>query len=164
MDILANDYEKYTDAAIYALVGSDGKRYIGQAKNYYQRMQQHRYAFNSIAKGKHGAEGYKLCEAIKNGITFRAEILEKIPLIERTYNNLNRRELYYYRLYGGLDGTYNSTEPKPPYHSLPDGDMIIFTFKVSDPNMRKKLESVGDYNEYVKELIKKDIRENGQRH
>ena len=163
INVLANDYEKYTGGAIYALIGSDGKRYIGQSINYYQRMQQHRYAFNSIAKGKKDApEGNKLIDAITNGITFHAEILEKIPFSECTINNLNRKENYYFDLYGGLNGTYNSTAPKSPYYLSEFGDVIRFGFNVYDTEIIRKLDSVGDYNTYLKELIRKDIRKHEQ--
>lgn len=114
MNNLDRDYEKYTGAVIYALVGSDGVCYIGKSINYFNRMEQHYYAFNSISKGKETIEGNKLVKAIRSGIRFKAKILEKIPPEKNSHNYLCEREEFYFELYGGLDGTYNSTYPTAP--------------------------------------------------
>lgn len=162
MEILNSNYEQYTGTVIYALVGSDGKRYIGKALNFVQRMKQHGYELERVANGKESYhEGFKLCQAVKDGIKFKAEILEKVPFLKNTHNYLCEREQYYYELYGGANNTYNSTLPTPanenyePYNEI----ILCLDFDKDDKELVGFLKSMqrDKLQNYIKDLIRRDI-------
>ena len=111
--------DDYNGAAIYSLVDSEGKRYIGQATHLQDRLETHRRQLNKAITNPEGecAEGKKLIDAVKNGMKFKVEILEKIPDDKATVNILRCWEAYYLDCYGGYDNTYNSAAMPSPVWS-----------------------------------------------
>lgn len=103
----------FKGSAVYALVDEDGKRYIGQSKHLLRRLVTHRAALRRIRKGEHyygSLENAKITEAVKNGKTFRVEVLKTFPdVYEASLKQLVYWENYYIEQYGGPEQTYNIT-------------------------------------------------------
>lgn len=121
--ILKQWNETYNGAAIYALVGSNGIRYIGQARKLQSRLNSHRIEFNKIYKKDNciSSENAKIIKAIKDGVTFTVEILIKLPPNKTTINYLRYYERYYLEQFGGYDNTYNKG-----YINMPRWDYAPF--------------------------------------
>lgn len=91
---------EYDGMGIYAIIDENDKMYIGSSKNIKSRLSQHR---NALAGG-YGNK--KLLEALEKGLTFRCEILEKVPFGHDTYH-LREREKYYSEKYDSFQSGYN---------------------------------------------------------
>lgn len=160
-DSWLTDIEKYEGPGIYSLVDENGKRYIGQAKNVYKRLRTHRNAINNVHyKGNSGSivEGQKICDAVLAGHKFRVEILKKIPWYEATLNELTRQEKYYLDLYGGRDNTYNMA---PMDNPLCETEKFAYTVELPiklEKGLVDYLKDQGDANEYLKKLIREDMK------
>lgn len=106
---------KYNGSAIYALVGSNGKEYIGQTSHLQQRLMAHRSEFRRILnatdkqiKSDRFLEGKKMIEAIRAGVTFKVRILKSFPEVyQASKNDRFLWENYYLNQAGGLKETYN---------------------------------------------------------
>lgn len=106
---------KYNGSAIYALVGSNSKQYIGQASHLQCRLIAHRNAFQRVMNATdeqietmHFNVGGNLVKAIREGITFHAEVLKSFPEVyQASKNDMFLWENYFIQRAGGLDKTYN---------------------------------------------------------
>lgn len=150
--------ESYDGSAIYSLVDPNGKRYIGQAKQLQNRLNNHRRELNKVYKNKNTRilEGSELIEAVKNGIRFKVEILKKIPWYEATVNNLRYWEHYYLEKYGGIKDTYNVAPIPQPVENYDEFNSVELVIDI-DADILEKLSEVDNMQGYIKSLIRADI-------
>lgn len=67
---------EYSGAGVYALIGSDGRYYIGSSKNVNQRLKTHLSCMRRSIKNGHDAfVSSKLEDALHKGITFDCKLL-----------------------------------------------------------------------------------------
>lgn len=122
--ILKNWNDPYNGPVIYALIDENGKAYIGKSKKMNDRLRAHRIDFNRIGKGlMPHHEGEKLIQAINDGHIFSVKILIKPMSV--THNQLCELEKYFFKLYGGINNTYNSTYPTEPNYMYKGYNIII---------------------------------------
>ena len=106
--ILRECKDKYNGAGIYRLYDNYGKSYIGRTLHIQDRLQMHRYKMNNVFfTGTIEGDNIKIDEAVRKGLTFDAEILEKIPPDKTDFRSMKKLEEYYLELYGGNESTYN---------------------------------------------------------
>lgn len=151
--------DNYTGAGIYSLMDENGKRYIGQAINVQNRLETHRRELSKICKNNEAItnEGSKLADAARNGARFKVEILKKLPWHKATVNILRYWERFYLDKFGGLKNTYNSCVVYDPVWSYEPNNEVTLKIDITDSDILDKLESVGNRQGYIKELIRKDI-------
>ena len=78
--MVLNNIPDYNGCGIYALIGSDGKYYIGSAKNVNRRIKSHFDCMKRVLKFGHDAFiSSNLENAVIGGITFKAKILAAFP-------------------------------------------------------------------------------------
>lgn len=152
----------YEGAAIYSLVGDDGKRYIGQATHLQRRLDAHRQAMNKIWKRKCtcSPEGSNLVDAVLRGVKFKVEVLRKIPWTEASVNNLRYWEKHYFNVYGGFEGTYNTGIVYDPVWSYEPGNEVELSIDLSktDADILARLREVENIQGYIKDLIRQDMK------
>lgn len=111
--LLTWDFKPPKCKAIYCLADEDGRRYVGQTRNLYSRLHQHRHRLDYAFA--HPTEWFlynqKLVRAARDGMHFRAEILRTFD-DNASHIEMNFWERYYINKYGGLYLTYNI---EPPY-------------------------------------------------
>lgn len=148
--------DDFTGAAIYSLVDSNGKRYIGQATRLQERLASHQKACASILDGSATSplEGQKMVRAIKDGVTFKVEILKKLENGEATINNLRYWENEYVKKFGGLEDTYNVSKPPAPIWTHDPFNEIIVN--ESPDEARKRIRSA-NIDAYQKENITRTV-------
>jgi hypothetical protein len=106
--ILRDCEDKYNGAGIYRLYDNYGKSYIGRSIHIQNRLRWHRYKLNDVFfNDTPYGDNVKLDEAVQKGLTFNAEILEKVPPEEVNFWNMRRKEEKWVELYGGVENTYN---------------------------------------------------------
>jgi len=99
---IIQDVPDYNGIGVYAIINNqNSKKYIGATKDIHARIIQHRSSFNTLRCNE------KLCEDIKNGHTFRVEILERLPYGVNQFE-LFDRENYYIQQYDSINKGYNS--------------------------------------------------------
>lgn len=153
--------DEYNGAGIYGIKDKTGRYYIGQAKHIQKRLHQHRQFLNMAARGREPAstENPHLLEIARNGGKLWAEILHKIPWNEATDNNLRYYELYYYNKYGGFEKTYNVAPVNAPLRHIESMNNI--TIKIdAEADIIPFLDGIENVEEYIKELVRKDIKNN----
>jgi group I intron endonuclease len=95
------DVPEYNGIGIYALIDNNGKMYVGSSKNIRHRLKEH-------SKGLLiGKDSKNLIDAVKDGLTFKCEILEQIPYGCNTYY-LRSRENYYIEKHDTVNNGYNA--------------------------------------------------------
>lgn len=105
----------YEGTAIYALVGTSGKRYIGSCLNLKNRMLQHKtHMKQALVQGHDGFLNPKLEEAIQNGEKFRCEIIAQINA-DLSQRELHEIERIFLKHFGGVENTYNYAPIKHHY-------------------------------------------------
>lgn len=158
-DVLQNWKTDYTGAAIYSLVDENGKRYIGQTMNLKRRLYIHNREFNMIHDDPNAytTEGKTLSEAIRNGRVFTVEVLEYVPCLAASVNNLRNLELYYYEKYGGSANTYNTAPIIPPLVNHEPFNMVTLTIDITEEDIIEYVEQKDNLNEFIKDLIRKNI-------
>lgn len=142
--VISLNGETYTGSAIYALVDKNGKRYVGQAARFQERMRSHESAFQTILKGsdKKFPEGEKMVQAVKEGITFTAIILRKLEGGEATINNLRYWEDFYLTESGGIDGTYNMYKPPAPLWEHDPFNIVIIDESPSEIKRKRQIANI----------------------
>lgn len=163
-DLLKNWETDHTGAAIYSLVDSEGKRYIGQTKNLKRRLYLHHQSLNAIYNQKNplSMEGKKLFEAAKHGTEFNVEVLKVIPWYEVTENNMRFWEKFYVDLCGGLNNTYNTGVLFTPNYGCEDFNTVSLSFRLferKDADIIKHLDACTNVQGYIKDLIRKDMEQ-----
>lgn len=151
--------EEYNGSAIYSLVDDDGKRYIGQAKTLQTRLNTHRQQLNHAYEDNEAIvpEGEKLIKAVRDGKTFKVQVLKKLKWNEATINNLRYWENYYLKMYGGVNNTYNTAPiPSPVWNCEPNNEITLVI--ETDKDIIEALDQVDNKQGYIKDLIRKDIK------
>lgn len=151
----------YTGAAIYSLVDSEGKRYIGQAMNLKRRLYMHKKEFDKLKKdpGSDTCEGSKLATAIRNGSRFEVEILKLIPWKNSTVNVLRYWEMYFVNQYGGLENTYNTADVTPPNFNCENFNCISLVIDLSkELDIIQYLKQADNPEELIKDLIRQGMK------
>lgn len=153
--------DDYDGAGIYSLIDNNGKRYIGQAKHIQKRLRQHRIYMNLIFfTDSPYYENEKIHKAIRSGITFDVEILEKIPWYKATKNELSRREAYWIDYYGSYEKTYNVGFVPLLRDSYEYENQIVIEIPLP-VGVIDYLKSKENSDEYIISLIREDIEKNG---
>lgn len=101
------DIPEYNGPGVYALIDSNGKKYIGSSMMVADRIKRHNDFFKLCRN--YGHTGYlnrKIETSIAAGIPFRAELIEACP-VDISKKDLRQREGIALLRAGGLANTYN---------------------------------------------------------
>lgn len=107
---IISEIPNYTGPGVYSLTDQNGKKYIGSSRNVKARIKKHLMNFNRIIAGDAKSscnEGKKLTEAVLSGMTFKAELIQKLPAMGTFYDLMNLEKTELERA-GGCCFTYNS--------------------------------------------------------
>lgn len=122
--VLKDWIDPYNGPAIYALIDENGKAYIGKSNKLQERLLNHRRDMNRIILGlPPHHESAKIIQAVNDGHIFTVKIL--IKPFEVTHNQLCELEQYFFKLYGGIKETYNSTLPTEPNYWVDSYNKIL---------------------------------------
>ena len=153
----------YNGAGIYSLVDQDGKRYIGQALNIQNRLEQHRRALNVVVRdGNTGtAENTELVDAVASGKRFHVEILKKLEGANATKNKLDFWERHFLKKYGGFKETYNVnviSAPNWKCSAYNDAYYYLDLNYDADADIIAYLDTLESVQGEIKRMIREDMK------
>lgn len=105
----------YNGPGVYALTDESGRQYIGSSLNVRKRIKQHDKSLINAKRGhvQKTLSSHKMQIAAKNGVTFKASVLWRLPDGGTQYD-LWDAEKRFLLLAGGCKNTYN-TKDVPNY-------------------------------------------------
>lgn len=138
------DIPDYAGPGVYSIIDENGKRYIGSSKNIKKRIQEHNSSMIKAAKDTGiWAVNKEIDSAVKNGVSFRVEVLHKFE-DGCTFYDLVDMERKYIDYFGGAKNTYNS---------MITADLRVEDYKSLRYYERKDSEKAREYVKYFRGKI-----------